>query len=106
VWKVDPLPLSVPLRLAVALADAVLVDVLVLVVVGELDEEHAARATAQIASPAVVPAVYVEGAYRVLLTGFIGLGCREQPGRPANRGVRVQFVGAAGTCGQIGDGQK
>ena len=55
-------------------ADAVLVDVLVLVlvVVDELDEEHAARATAQIASPAVSPAVYVEGAYRVLLTGIIG----------------------------------
>jgi hypothetical protein len=47
--------LSVPLRLELlADADAVLVDVLLLVVDDELDEEHAARATAQIASPAVV----------------------------------------------------
>src|SRR6516164_4644411 len=54
-WKLDPLPLSVPLSLApLAAADAVPVDVPVLVVVGELDEEHAARATATIASPAVV----------------------------------------------------
>src|SRR5580700_7936911 len=48
VWKVDPLPLSVPLRL---LADAV---ELLLVLDDELEEEHAARATAQTASPAVV----------------------------------------------------
>ena len=55
VWNVDPLPLSVPLRLALLLAeaDALVVDVL-LVVDDELDEEHAARATAQTASPAVV----------------------------------------------------
>jgi len=54
-WKLDPLPLSVPLSLApLAAADAVPVDVPVAVVVGELDEEHAARATAMMASPAVV----------------------------------------------------
>jgi len=52
-WKLDPLPLSVPLSLApLAAADAVPVDVPVAVVVGELDEEHAARATAMMASPA------------------------------------------------------
>ena len=57
VWKVDPLPFSVPLRLALLLddADALVDDVLVLLLVDdELDEEHAARATAQTASPAVV----------------------------------------------------
>jgi hypothetical protein len=57
VWKVDPLPLSVPLRLALLLADAVellLVPADVLLLDDELDEEHAARATAQTASPAVV----------------------------------------------------
>jgi hypothetical protein len=58
VWKVDPLPFSVPDRLelldADAVAVAVLLEVLVLVVVDELDEEHAARATAKTASPAVV----------------------------------------------------
>src|SRR6516165_3483020 len=54
-WKLDPLPLSVPLSLApLAAADAVPVDVPVAVVVGELDEEQAARATAKMASPAVV----------------------------------------------------
>jgi hypothetical protein len=56
VWKVDPLPLSVPLRLELLLADAVEllpVDALLLLD-DELDEEHAARATAQTASPAVV----------------------------------------------------
>src|SRR5579859_4012679 len=58
VWKVDPLPLSVPLRLALllAVAGALLlppVDALLLLD-DELDEEHAARATAQTASPAVV----------------------------------------------------
>jgi hypothetical protein len=46
--------LIVPLRLALAVADEVAVLVDVLVVVGELDEEHAARAIAQTASPAVV----------------------------------------------------
>ncbi|HJY69811.1 MAG TPA: hypothetical protein VJ254_24075 [Streptosporangiaceae bacterium] len=58
VWKVDPLPLSVPLRLELLLADAVellLVPVDALLLLDdELDEEHAARATAQTASPAVV----------------------------------------------------
>jgi hypothetical protein len=57
VWKVEPLPFSVPLRLVLLLADAdallLVVDVL-LVVDDELEEEHAARATAQTASPAVV----------------------------------------------------
>ena len=55
VWNVDPLPLSVPLRLALLLADAVeLLPAHVLLLDDELDEEHAARATAQTASPAVV----------------------------------------------------
>src|SRR5580693_9717887 len=58
VWNVDPLPLSVPLRLELLLADAVellLVPVDALLLLDdELDEEHAARATAQTASPAVV----------------------------------------------------
>ncbi len=56
VWKVDPLPLSVPLTfelLAVAGALLVPVDALLLLD-DELEEEHAARATAQTASPAVV----------------------------------------------------
>src|SRR5271169_4162760 len=54
-WKVDPLPLRVPLRAALLLLvpdEGLVVDVLVLD--DELDEEHAARATAQTASPAVV----------------------------------------------------
>src|SRR5260370_10787830 len=57
VWKVDPLPLSVPLRAALLLeaAGALLVPADVLLLLDdELDEEHAARATAQTASPAVV----------------------------------------------------
>jgi hypothetical protein len=56
VWKVDPLPLSVPLRLALlAAAGALLVPADVLLLLDdELDEEHAARATAQTANPAVV----------------------------------------------------
>src|SRR5579871_6575392 len=58
VWKVDPLPLSVPLRLALLLAGAAAlllppVDALLLLD-DELEDEHAARATAQTASPAVV----------------------------------------------------
>jgi hypothetical protein len=54
-WNVDPLPLSVPLRLELAAdADALPLDDVLLLVDDELDEEHAARATAQIASPAVV----------------------------------------------------
>jgi hypothetical protein len=90
----------VPLRLALADAEAVLVEVLVLVVVDELDEEHAARATAQTASPAAVTCRLrrrcISGTpYK----GLSVLGRHEQPGRPANRGVRVQFVGVAGTCG-------
>ena len=100
-WKVDPLPLSVPLTGAL-LADeeALLDDVEVLLVDDELDEEHAARATAQTASPAVVTCRLrrrcISGTpYRV----YRVLGRREQPGRPANRGVRVQFAGVAGTCG-------
>src|SRR5271170_54182 len=55
VWNVDPLPLSVPLRAALLLLvpdEGLVVDVLLLD--DELDEEHAARATAQTASPAVV----------------------------------------------------
>jgi hypothetical protein len=54
-WKVDPLPFRVPLRLEL-LADADPLPVVAgaLLVDEELDEEHAARATAQTASPAVV----------------------------------------------------
>src|SRR5580700_4077119 len=58
VWNVDPLPLSVPLRLELLLADAVELLLVpadaLLLLDDELDEEHAARATAQTASPAVV----------------------------------------------------
>jgi|SRR5580704_12212155 hypothetical protein len=57
VWKVDPLPLSVPLRLALLLAaaGALVLPVDALLLDDELEEEeHAARATAQTASPAVV----------------------------------------------------
>src|SRR5260370_5532376 len=57
VWNVDPLPLSVPLRLAllVAAGGALVVPADVLLLLDdELDEEQAARATAQTASPAVV----------------------------------------------------
>ena len=60
VWSVDPLPLSVPLRLVLLLADAdvllLAVDDEVLLLDGELDEEHAARASAVAtkAAPAVM----------------------------------------------------
>src|SRR5580704_17154274 len=101
VWKVDPLPLSVPLRLALLLeaAGALLVPADVLLLLDdELDEEHAARATAQTASPAVVTCRLrrrcISGTpYRV----YRGLGRHEQPGHPANRGVRVQSGGGART---------
>jgi len=78
VWKVDPLALSVPLRLELLLADAVELllapaDVLLLLD-DELDEEHAARATAQTASPAVVTCRLRRRCISVLLTGFIGFG--------------------------------
>src|SRR5580658_6549679 len=101
VWNVDPLPLSVPLRLGLLLADAVeLLPVDALLLDDELDEEHAARATAQTASPAVVTCRLrrrcISG---TPFTGFSGLGRHEQPGHPANRGVRVQSGGAAGTGG-------
>lgn len=57
-WKVEPLPLSVPLRLALLLAAAGALllppaDALLLLD-DELEDEQAARATAQTASPAVV----------------------------------------------------
>jgi hypothetical protein len=103
VWKVDPLPFSVPLRLALLLddADALLDDVLVLLLVDdELDEEHAARATAQTASPAVVTCRLrrrcISG---YSLQGLSRFGPHGAAPHPANRGVRVQFVGVAGTCG-------
>src|SRR5580692_2198307 len=55
VWKVDPLPLSVPLRLLADAVELLLVPVDALLLLDdELEEEHAARATAQTASPAVV----------------------------------------------------
>ena len=83
VWKVDPLPFSVPLRLELLLADAeaLLDDVPVLLVVDdELDEEHAARATAQTASPAVVTCRLrrrcISG---YSLQGLSGLGRAKQP---------------------------
>src|SRR5579871_6232757 len=105
VWKVDPLPLSVPLRLALLLAGAAAlllppVDALLLLD-DELEDEHAARATAQTASPAVVTCRLRRRCIsRYSLTGFIGDSGRSvQPGHPANRGVRVQFVGVAGTGG-------
>ncbi len=56
-WKVEPLPFSVPLRLALLLAaaGALVLPVDALLLDDELEEEeHAARATAQTASPAVV----------------------------------------------------
>src|SRR5690348_6917225 len=54
-WNDDPLPLSVPLSWALLLdADALLLDDALLLLDDELDEEHAASATATIASPAVV----------------------------------------------------
>jgi hypothetical protein len=89
VWNVDPLPLSVPLRAALLLLlvpdEGLVVDVLLLD--DELDEEHAARATAQTASPGYS------------LQGLSGLGRDQQPGDPANRGVPVQSGGVAGTGG-------
>src|SRR6202040_2908072 len=56
VWNVEPLPLSVPLTLELlAAAGALLLPVDALLLDDELEEEeHAARATAQTASPAVV----------------------------------------------------
>jgi hypothetical protein len=98
-WKVDPLPLSVPLRAALLLVpdEGLVVDVLVLD--DELDEEHAARATAKTASPAVVTCrlrrrCISDTPYRVNRV----LGRSAQPGHPANRGVPVQSGGVAGTC--------
>jgi hypothetical protein len=98
VWKVDPLPLSVPLR-----APALDAGALPVLVDGLLDdelEEHAARAAATTTSPALMtgclPRRCISGTpytvYRVA-------GRNEQPGHPANCGVRVQFVGVVSTCG-------
>src|SRR5580704_11290232 len=103
VWKVEPLPFSVPLRLALLLdaAGALLLPVDALLLLDdELDEEHAARATAQTASPAVVTCrlrrrCISSTPYRV----YRVLGRDKQPGYSANSGVRVQFVGVAGTSG-------
>jgi len=91
--------LSVPLRAALLADEEALLDDVVLLD-DELDEEHAARASAQTASPAVVTCRLrrrcISGTpYRV----YRVLGRSEQPGHPANRSVRVQFVGVAGTCG-------
>jgi hypothetical protein len=104
VWRVEPLPFSVPLRLVLLLADAValplLVDVLLLDdELDELDEEHAARATAKTASPAVVTCRLrrrcISGTpYRV----FRVSGRTKQP-LLLQPGVRLQFVGAAATYG-------
>jgi len=91
--------LSVPLRAALLADEEALLDDVVLLD-DELDEEHAARASAQTASPAVVTCRLrrrcISGTpYRV----YRVLGRSEQPGHPGNRSVRVQFVGVAGTCG-------
>jgi hypothetical protein len=100
VWKLDPLPFSVPLRLELLLAEAVAVLDDVLLLDDELDDEHAARASAQTASPAVVTCRLrrrcISGTpYRV----YRVLGRDAQPGRPANRGVPVQSGETVGTCG-------
>src|ERR1700735_4129748 len=102
VWKVDPLPFSVPLRLELLLAEAE--DVLPAAdeVDDELDDEQAARASAATANPAVATCCLRRkcisgtpyGVYRVL-------GRDEQPGRPAHCGARVQFAGGAGTGGKM-----
>src|SRR5580704_8600855 len=104
VWKVDPLPLSVPLRLALLLADAVEllpVDALLLLD-DELDEEHAARATAQTASHAVVTCrLRRRCIFGYSLQGLSGLGRHEQPGHPANRWCEYSLAAAlvlAGKC--------
>jgi hypothetical protein len=97
--------LSVPLRLPeLELADAepLLVPAAgaLLLLDDELDEEQAARAITQTASPAVVTCRLrrrcISG---YSLQGLSGLGRSEQPGHPANRGVPVQFAGVAGTSG-------
>jgi hypothetical protein len=102
VWKVEPLPFSVPLRLELLLADAValLLVVDVLLLEGELDEEHAARATAKTASPAVVTCRLrrrcISGTPYKGLSGL--WGHTEQP-LLLQPGVRLQFAGVASTCG-------
>ena len=100
VWNVDPLPLSVPLRAGALDGGALVVDVDVLLLLDDELEEHAARATATTTSPALMtgclPRKCISGTpytvYRVA-------GRNEQPGHPANCGVRVQFVGVVSTCG-------
>ena len=111
VWNVDPLPFRVPLRAALLLDeddDAVLpADALLL----DEDEEHAARdrAVATTATPTVVTCCLRRNAISGTPSWvYLFLGRDEQPrtaGKRANRGVRVQFVGAASTCGQTHGGQ-
>jgi len=112
-WKVDPLPLSVPLRAALLLdEDALLVAELLLDGVDEeLDEEQAARAraVATAATPTVATCcLRPSGISGTPYWFYMFLGrddAAPTAGQRANRGVPVQFAGADGTRGQTDGGQ-
>src|ERR1700733_3564146 len=110
VWNVEPAALMVPLtELALGLVEAPeLGVVLPLEAVVELpEEEHAARDRA--AATATTPAVAscrlrgrgISGFSLQVLSVLRPQRAARNAGQPANRGVRVQFVGVVGTCGQM-----
>jgi hypothetical protein len=110
VWNVEPAALMVPLtELALAVDEAPELGVVVvpLAVVEELEEEHAARDRA--AATATTPAVAscrlrrrcISGYSLQVLSVLRPQRAARNAGQPANRGVRVQFVGVVGTCGQM-----
>src|SRR6185437_16777689 len=107
-WNVDPLPLRVPLSLAPPDEDE---DALPLEPAGGellLDEEHAPRVSASATTE--TPAAVTCCLYRSCISQYSFFRPQSaQPrtaGLPVNRGVRVQFVRAASTCGQTECGQK
>src|SRR6185437_13184553 len=101
-WNVDPLALRVPLRLAEPPDEELL---LLEPLGGELllDEEHAPRVSASATTE--TPAAVTCCLYRSCISQYSFFRPQSaQPrtaGLPVNRGVRVQFVRAAGTCGQM-----
>src|SRR6267154_4899583 len=101
-WNVDPLPLSVPLRLAEPPDEEEEEDEPPLGGELLLDEEHAPRVSASATTE--IPAAVTCCLYRSCISQYSFFRPQSaQPrtaGLPLNRGVRVQSVRAASTCGQ------
>src|SRR5580704_16200380 len=110
VWNVEPAALMVPLAELLDEDPAAGVVLVPLEPDEELDEEHAARASATTAKPAVVSCLLrrrcISGYSLQVLSVLRQQRAARKAGQPANRGVRVQFVGVVSTRGQMRNGQK